>query len=38
MPWVLFFTVRFSAATTQGWILFKGGIYFIGKLEDTNDD
>ena len=33
-----FFTVCFSAATNQGWLLFEGGIYFIGKPADSNDD
>ena len=32
---LLFFTVCFSAATTQGWLLFEGGV---GKLADSNDD
>ena len=32
-----FFTVCFSAATNQGWLLFEGRIYFIGKPADSND-
>ena len=32
-----FFTVRFSAATTQGQLLFEGGIYSVGKPADSND-
>ena len=31
---LLFFTVRFSAATTQGQLLFEGGV---GKPVDSND-
>ena len=34
---LLFFTVRFSAATTQGQLLFEGGIYSVGKPADSND-
>ena len=27
----LFIAVRFGVVTIQGWLLFKGGVYFFGK-------
>ena len=30
-------TAQFCAATIQGWLLLKGGMYFLGKPADTND-
>ena len=30
-------TAQFCAATIQGWLLLKGGMYFLGKPTDTND-
>ena len=33
---VFFLAVRFSAATNSGRLLFKGGVYVIGKLADAN--
>ena len=36
MPWLpFFFAVCFSAATTQGWLLFEGGVYSLVKLVDS---
>jgi len=34
---LFFFAVCFSAGTNQGQLLFKGGVYFIGKPVDSND-
>ena len=34
----IFFTVCFSTATNRGQLLIEGGIYFVGKLADSNDD
>ena len=33
-----FFAVRLSAATIRGRLLLEGGVYFVGKPADSNED